>query len=62
MKTIKNTLLIFLLTLALAACNSKSSKIEDFNQTLYAPEYASGFDIKGADGHKSSLITVSNPW
>lgn len=38
MKTIKNTLLIFLLTLALAACNSKSSKIEDFNQTLYAPE------------------------
>lgn len=62
MKTIKNTLLIFLLTLALAACNSKSSKIEDFNQTLYAPEYASGFDIKGAEGHKSTLITVTNPW
>lgn len=62
MKTIKNTLLIFLLTLALAACNNKSSKIEDFNQTLYAPEYASGFDIKGAEGHKSTLITVTNPW
>lgn len=62
MKTIKNTLLIFLLTLALAACNNKSSKIEDFNQTLYAPEYASGFDIKGAEGNKSTLITVTNPW
>lgn len=62
MKTIKNTFLIFLLTLTLAACNNKSSKIEDFNQTLYAPEYASGFDIRGSEGHKSTLITVTNPW
>ncbi len=25
-------------------------------------EYASGFDIKGADGKKSVLVTVTNPW
>lgn len=62
MKTIKNTLLIFLLTLALAACNNKSSKIEDFNKEIYTPEYASGFDIKGAEGRKSVIITSINPW
>ena len=29
---------------------------------VYTPEYASGFDIKGADGKKSVLVTVTNPW
>lgn len=59
---IKNLSMLFLLALALAACQSKQSKIEDFNKTLYAPEYASGFDIKGAEGKESTLITVNNPW
>lgn len=59
---IKNLSILFLLALALAACQSKQSKIEDFNKTLYAPEYASGFDIKGAEGKESTLITVNNPW
>lgn len=59
---IKNLSIIFLLALALAACQNKLSKTEDFNNTLYTPEYASGFDIKGADGRESVLITVNNPW
>ena len=29
---------------------------------VYTPEYASGFSIKSADGYKSSIITVTNPW
>lgn len=59
---IKNLNIILLLAVLFAACQSKQSKIEDFNKTLYAPEYASGFDIKGAEGKESTLITVNNPW
>lgn len=63
MKTYRSSLSLILLAVLMVSCNgNKSAKIEDFNQTLYAPEYASGFDIKGAEGHKSTLITVTNPW
>ena len=62
MNALKNLSLILLLSLAFAGCHDKSSKLDDFNQSLYAPEYASGFDIKGADGKESVLITVTNPW
>lgn len=59
---IKNLSILFLLALALAACQSKQSKIEDFDKNIYTPEYSTGFDIKGADGKESVLITVNNPW
>ena len=62
MNALKNLSLILLLSLAFTGCHDKSSKLDDFNQSLYAPEYASGFDIKGADGKESVLITVTNPW
>lgn len=62
MNALKNLSLILLLSLAFTGCHNKSSKINDFNLLLYAPEYASGFDIKGADGKESVLITVTNPW
>lgn len=62
MNVLKNLSLILLLTLALTGCHNKSSKLGDFNQSLYLPEYATGFDIKGADGKGSTLITVTNPW
>ena len=46
-----------------AACNGKKKASPgDFNRSLYVPEYAIGFDIKGADGYKSTIITVTNPW
>lgn len=62
MKALKNLNLILLLVLTFTGCHDKSSKLADFNRTTYTPEYASGFDIKGADGRKSVLITVTNPW
>lgn len=62
MKTLKNLSLILLLVLTFTGCHDKSSKLADFNRAVYTPEYASGFDIKGADGKKSVLVTVTNPW
>ncbi len=61
MKTWKN-LILLLLALALAGCNNKSSRLADFDRSVYTPEYASGFDIQGADGKASVLLTVTNPW
>lgn len=43
MNALKNLSLILLLSLAFTGCHNKSSKINDFNLLLYAPEYASGF-------------------
>ena len=63
MKPIKSILSFGLLVFLLASCGGrKGAEISDFNIPLYIPEYASGFEIKGADGHSSTLITVSNPW
>ena len=62
MKTWKNLSLILLLALALAGCRNKSSNLTDFNRSVYTPGYASGFDVKGADGRQSVLLTVTNPW
>ena len=62
MKIGKNLNLLLLLALALAGCNSKSSRLTDFNRPVYTPEYASGFDIQGAEGRQSVLLTVTNPW
>ena len=62
MKALKNLSLLLLLVLAFTGCHNKSSKLADFNRTVYTPEYASGFDIKGADGKKSVLVTVTIPW
>lgn len=30
--------------------------------TIYAPRYATGFDINGAEGASSTIITARNPW
>ena len=62
MKAVKNLSLILLLVLTFTGCHDKSSKLADFNRTAYTPEYASGFNIKGADSRKSVLVTVTNPW
>lgn len=60
---IKYPILSFVLLCLLVACGgNKSSKVDDFNKVVYTPEYSSGFDIKGADGMESVIITVNNPW
>ena len=63
MQKYKYILGICLLTFLLTACTEKKrSSLGDFRNQLYTPEYASGFDIKGADGKESVIISVSNPW
>lgn len=62
MKAWKNLSLVLLLVLALTGCHNKSSKLADFDRTVYTPAYASGFDIKGAEGKQSVLLTVTDPW
>lgn len=52
-----------ILSCLLVSCGGyKSSKIEDFNKVVFTPQYSSGFDIKGADGKESVIISVKNPW
>ncbi|MCM1504324.1 MAG: ABC transporter substrate-binding protein [Muribaculum sp.] len=63
MKASFSILNVALLLYILASCGrSGTSKLADFDHILYSPEYASGFDIKGAEGKSSTLITVNNPW
>ena len=45
----------------MCSCGS-SSNIEDFNLSVYTPNYATGFRILGAEGKQSTLIRITNPW
>ena len=45
----------------MCSCGS-SSNIEDFNLSVYTPNYATGFRILGAEGKQSTLIRIINPW
>ena len=56
-----HTLIICATLWCLYACSS-SSHIEDYNVALYTPTHATGFLIMGAEGKKSTLIRVTNPW
>lgn len=55
-------LIAILFAAVLTACHTSTSKIEDFGKVVYAPEYATGFEIRGAEGSASTLITVTDPW
>lgn len=63
MNALKNPSLVLLLSLALfAGCHNMGSNLDEFNQPVYIPGYATGFDIRKADGKESVLITVTDPW
>ena len=52
-----------LCALAFVACAEEPTRsLEEFATTVYEPKYATGFDISGAEGAASTLITVRNPW
>lgn len=57
---------LLILTLAaslLTGCSGSAERnLSDFTTTVYAPFYASGFDIRGTEKDASTLITVRNPW
>lgn len=56
-------LLPLLCGLLLAACGQRAARpIGDFTLPVYTPRYASGFEITGAAGSRSTLVTVHNPW
>lgn len=53
----------FLISLILIGCKGKESvNPDDFNSVAYSPRYSTGFDVKGAVGKESTLLTVKNPW
>ena len=63
MNALKNPSLVLLLSLALfAGCHNMGSNLDEFNQPVYTPGYATGFDIRKADGKESTLISVTDPW
>ena len=52
-----------LCALLFAACAGEPARsLEEFSTSIYTPSYATGFDISGAEGAASTLITVRNPW
>jgi len=62
MNALKHIYLLLSLLPAFAGCRGDNPQLTDFNRPLYTPEYASGFKIEGADGRRSVLLTVTNPW
>lgn len=49
--------------LGLTGCGSRGSfSAADFDREVYAPAYAAGFDIRGKDDSRSTLVTIRNPW
>ena len=36
--------------------------LDDYDQEIYRPRYASGFEIVGAEGRQSTILKVFNPW
>lgn len=52
-----------LCALVFVACAGEPARsLEEFATMVYEPSYATGFDISGAEGAASTLITVRNPW
>ena len=63
MKHLSVALWSLLCVIVLGACGSgEVCSMEEFSQVRYAPAYASGFDIRGAEGVASAIITARNPW
>ncbi|MGM9785277.1 MAG: ABC transporter substrate-binding protein [Candidatus Cryptobacteroides sp.] len=57
------TFILFIVAAFLSGgCSGVASTLADFDVPVYIPEYAGGFSIAGADGRKSTIITVTNPW
>lgn len=57
---------LFLLTLVgflvLSGCKSTPKSTTAFTKEVYTPQYASGFDVVGAENTQSTIVHVRNPW
>lgn len=52
----------FILFLLLISCNGRKVGFDAYSKSLYKPEYASGFEVFGAEGMESIIIETRNPW
>ena len=60
----KQVLVLFTLIgfLILSGCQTKTKSTSTFTKKVYTPEYATGFEIVGAENTESTIIHVRNPW
>lgn len=58
MKALKKLIPLSLLALTWTGCHEKSPHLADFNRFVYTPEYASGFDVKGADDRRDGTQRI----
>lgn len=61
MKKIHSIFLLAVLVSAIA-CKQGTIGLDDYDQEIYRPCYASGFEIIGTEGRQSTILKVFNPW
>ena len=55
--------IVAMLSLLVGACaGGNGAEVEDYQEAIYQPEYAVGFEILGADGRQSAVIVTKAPW
>lgn len=63
MKRLHFVIGLFVLAITIVSCGGNgNSSVSTYADTIYLPEYASGFRILGADGRSSVIIESVNPW
>ena len=62
MKKLLYILLSAILAAATACHHRSAASLGDFDISLYAPAYSSGFEIFGAEGMKSTILKTYAPW
>lgn len=63
MKTLHFVIGLFVLAITIVSCGGNgNSSVSTYADSIYLPEYASGFRILGAEGRSSVIIESVNPW
>lgn len=63
MKRLHFVIGLFVLAITIVSCSSNgNSSVSTYADSIYLPEYASGFRILGAEGRSSVIIESVNPW
>lgn len=63
MKRLHFVIGLFVLAITIVSCGGNgNSSVSTYADSIYIPEYASGFRILGAEGRSSVIIESVNPW
>lgn len=63
MKRLHLVIGLFVLAITIVSCGGNgNSSVSTYADSIYLPEYASGFRILGAEGSSSVIIESVNPW